>query len=137
MLEEYGLKLDDTLLVDAEKEPEKMGLYDDLIKNRNAKLIPGGAAQNTARGAQYMLGPDSVWYIGSVGDDEYSKLLREKCAEQGTSLTKTEYDFTACCFLAVFTNTSSSSSDVSKTNTRQACTSNTTSTAPLPANAVS
>jgi len=83
MLEEYGLKLDDTLLVDAEKEPEKMGLYDDLIKNRNAKLIPGGAAQNTARGAQYMLGPDSVWYIGSVGDDEYSKLLREKCAEQG------------------------------------------------------
>lgn len=83
MLQKYGLKLDDTLLVDAEKEPEKMGLYDDLINNRNAKLIPGGAAQNTARGAQYMLAPDSVWYIGSVGDDSYSKLLREKCAEQG------------------------------------------------------
>jgi adenosine kinase len=60
-----------------------MGLYDDLINNHNAKLIPGGAAQNTARGAQYMLPPSSVWYIGSVGDDSYSKLLREKCAEQG------------------------------------------------------
>lgn len=83
LLQKYGLKLNDTLLVDAEKEPEKMGLYDDLIHNRSAKLIPGGAAQNTARGAQYMLPPDSVWYIGSVGDDAYSKVLREKCAEQG------------------------------------------------------
>lgn len=83
MLKQYGLKLDDTLLVDAEKEPEKMGIYQDLIQNRSAKLIPGGAAQNTARGAQYMLPPSSVWYIGSVGDDEYSKTLREKCAEQG------------------------------------------------------
>lgn len=28
-----------------------MGLYEDLIQNFDAKLIPGGAAQNTARGA--------------------------------------------------------------------------------------
>ena len=28
-----------------------MGLYEDLLQNRNAKLIAGGAAQNTARGA--------------------------------------------------------------------------------------
>lgn len=79
MLEQYGLKLDDTLLA----EPHQMGLYEDLIKNRNAKLIPGGAAQNTARGAQYMLPPDSVWYIGCVGDDEYANILRQKCKEQG------------------------------------------------------
>jgi len=79
MLQQYGLKLDDTLLA----EPHQMDLYDDLIKNHDAKLIPGGAAQNTARGAQYMLPPDSVWYIGCVGDDEYARILREKCAEQG------------------------------------------------------
>lgn len=29
-----------------------MGLYEDLIQNHDAKLIAGGAAQNTARGAQ-------------------------------------------------------------------------------------
>ncbi len=81
MLQQYGLKLDDTLLA----EPHQMDLYDDLIKNHDAKLIPGGAAQNTARGAQYMLPPDSVWYIGCVGDDEYARILREKCAEQGAS----------------------------------------------------
>lgn len=32
-----------------------MGLYDDLIQNHDAKLIAGGAAQNTARGAQVRL----------------------------------------------------------------------------------
>ena len=79
MLKKYGLKLDDTLLA----EDHQMGLYDDLIQNRDAKLIPGGAAQNTARGAQYMLPADSVWYVGCVGDDEYAKILRQKCKEQG------------------------------------------------------
>jgi adenosine kinase len=79
MLEKYGLKLDDTLLA----EEHQMGIYDDLIQNHDAILIPGGAAQNTARGAQYMLPADSVWYIGCVGDDEYADILRKKCTEQG------------------------------------------------------
>ncbi len=82
MLQRYDLKLDDTLLTD-ESKPHQMALFDDLIKNHDAKLIPGGAAQNTARGAQYMLPPSSVWYIGCVGDDEYANILRQKCSEQG------------------------------------------------------
>lgn len=32
-----------------------MGLYDDLLDNYDAKLVAGGAAQNTARGAQVLL----------------------------------------------------------------------------------
>jgi adenosine kinase len=48
MLKKYGLKANDAILA----EKEHLGLYEDLIQNRNAKLIPGGAAQNTARGAQ-------------------------------------------------------------------------------------
>lgn len=79
MLEKYGLKINDTILA----EEKHMGIYEDLIKNRDAKLIPGGGAQNTARGAQYMLPPDSVWYIGCVGKDEYADTLRQKCKEQG------------------------------------------------------
>lgn len=47
MLEKYGLKPNDAILA----EEKHMGLYDDLINNRDAKLIAGGAAQNTARGA--------------------------------------------------------------------------------------
>ena len=48
MLEKYGLKANDAILA----EEKHMGIYEDLLQNRNAKLIAGGAAQNTARGAQ-------------------------------------------------------------------------------------
>lgn len=46
MLDKYGLKANDAILA----EDEHMGLYDELAQ-RDAKLIAGGAAQNTARGA--------------------------------------------------------------------------------------
>lgn len=48
MLQQYGLKPNDAILA----EEKHMGLYEDLLQNRDAKLIAGGAAQNTARGAQ-------------------------------------------------------------------------------------
>jgi hypothetical protein len=51
LLEKYGLKANDAILA----EEKHLGLYDDLIKNFDAKLIAGGAAQNTARGAQVRL----------------------------------------------------------------------------------
>jgi hypothetical protein len=47
LLEKYGLKPNDAILA----EDKHMGIYEDLLA-RDAKLIPGGAAQNTARGAQ-------------------------------------------------------------------------------------
>lgn len=48
LLQKYGLKANDSILA----EEKHMGLYDELINNYDAKLIAGGAAQNTARGAQ-------------------------------------------------------------------------------------
>jgi adenosine kinase len=33
-------------------EQQHMTLYEELMQNRKAKLLAGGAAQNTARGAQ-------------------------------------------------------------------------------------
>lgn len=48
LLEKYGVKANDAILA----EEHHMGLYEDLIQNHDAKLIAGGAAQNTARGAQ-------------------------------------------------------------------------------------
>lgn len=48
LLEKYGLKANDAILA----EEKHMGLYEDLMQNYDAKLIAGGAAQNTARGAQ-------------------------------------------------------------------------------------
>jgi adenosine kinase len=69
-------------------EEKHMGLYDDLIKNYNAKLIAGGAAQNTARGAQYILPEDSTIYIGCIGRDQYGETLKDICTKAGV---RTEY----------------------------------------------
>lgn len=51
LLEKYGLKENDAILA----EEKHMGLFEDLLQNYDAKLIAGGAAQNTARGAQVCL----------------------------------------------------------------------------------
>jgi adenosine kinase len=48
LLEKYGFKANDAILA----EEKHLGLYEDLLNNYDAKLIAGGAAQNTARGAQ-------------------------------------------------------------------------------------
>jgi adenosine kinase len=47
LLQKYGLKSNDAILA----EDKHLGIFEDLLK-RNASLIAGGAAQNTARGAQ-------------------------------------------------------------------------------------
>jgi len=60
-----------------------MGLFEDLLQNHNAKVIAGGAAQNTARGAQYILPPKSVVFVGCVGKDKYGKILEDLCTEAG------------------------------------------------------
>ncbi|KAF2660110.1 Ribokinase-like protein [Lophiostoma macrostomum CBS 122681] len=84
LLEKYGLKANDAILA----ESQHLGLYDDLIQNYNAKLIAGGAAQNTARGAQYILPEDSTVYIGCIGKDQYGETLKDICAKAGV---RTEY----------------------------------------------
>lgn len=78
MLQKYSLKPNDAILA----EESHMPLYDDLLSRKHA-LIAGGAAQNTARGAQYILPADSVLYIGCVGQDEYAEKLRSACAAAG------------------------------------------------------
>ena len=48
MLRKYDIKANDAILA----EDKHMGIFEDLLQNHNAKLIAGGAAQNSARGAQ-------------------------------------------------------------------------------------
>ncbi|KAF2749572.1 Ribokinase-like protein [Sporormia fimetaria CBS 119925] len=86
LLEKYGLKANDAILA----EEKHMGLYEDLMQNYDAKLIAGGAAQNTARGAQYILPEDSTVYIGCIGKDKYGDILKDICAKAGV---RTEYRY--------------------------------------------
>jgi adenosine kinase len=79
LLNKYGLKANDAILAEAKHQ----GIYEDLLNNYDAKLIAGGAAQNTARGAQYMLPPNSVVYLGGVGDDKYAAILHDAVKKAG------------------------------------------------------
>ncbi|KAK2064231.1 pfkB family carbohydrate kinase [Colletotrichum caudatum] len=79
LLQKYGLKPNDAILA----EEKHLGIYEDLLNNYDAKLIAGGAAQNTARGAQYILPPNSVVYIGGVGDDKYAAILHDAVKTAG------------------------------------------------------
>ncbi|KAK0722342.1 Ribokinase-like protein [Lasiosphaeria miniovina] len=79
LLDKYGLKANDAILA----EETHQGLFEDLLNNYDAKLIAGGAAQNTARGAQYILSPNSVVYLGGVGDDKYAAILHDAVKQAG------------------------------------------------------
>ncbi|KAI1213120.1 Ribokinase-like protein [Annulohypoxylon truncatum] len=79
LLKKYNLKDNDAILA----SPEHIPIYDDLLENFDAKLIAGGAAQNTARGAQYILPPNSVVYFGGVGNDKYADILRDAVKQVG------------------------------------------------------
>ncbi|PNS18254.1 Adenosine kinase [Sphaceloma murrayae] len=79
LLDKYGLKNNDAILASDNHKP----IYEELLSKYNAKIIPGGAAQNTARGAQYILPPSSVVYFGAVGKDQYAEMLLKACKEAG------------------------------------------------------
>lgn len=79
LLEKYNLKANDAILA----EEKHLGIYEDLLNNYSAILIAGGGAQNTARGAQYMLPPNSVVYLGGVGDDKYAAILHDAVKTAG------------------------------------------------------
>lgn len=70
-LKKYDLKADDAILVDEKHMP----IYGEVLEMPGRVLIAGGAAQNTARGAAFLLPKDSVAYFGSVGKDVYSEKL--------------------------------------------------------------
>lgn len=78
-LAKYDLKADDAILV----EEKHMPIFDEVLKMDGLKLLAGGAAQNAARAAQYILPADSVVYFGSTGRDVYCDKLNDANAQYG------------------------------------------------------
>lgn len=85
-LAKYELKANDAILIEEKHKP----IFKECLANPTVKTIAGGAAQNAARGAQYILPENSVVYFGSVGKDEYSDLLLKANEEAGV---KTLYQY--------------------------------------------
>lgn len=97
-LEKYDLKANDAILV----EEKHMPIYGELLERDDLVLVAGGAAQNTARGAQYILPKDSVVYFGSVGNDVYAEKLNQANAQYGLKTqyqVQTEYATGKCAAL--------------------------------------
>ncbi|CAZ81449.1 unnamed protein product [Tuber melanosporum] len=83
LLEKYGLKPDDAILA----EEKHLPIYEEITTKYTPKYLAGGAAQNSARGAQYMLPPKSVVYLGCAGQDTFGEALTSVCLKEGV-LTK-------------------------------------------------
>lgn len=60
-----------------------MSIYDEIVKNYKVTYVAGGASQNAARGAAYVLPPNSVVYTGCVGDDNLAEQLRAANKREG------------------------------------------------------
>ncbi|VDC06714.1 unnamed protein product [Peniophora sp. CBMAI 1063] len=79
LLEKYELKANDAILAEDKHAP----IYDEVVKDYQVAYLAGGAAQNAARGAAYVLPEGSVVYTGCVGDDELAEQLKAANKREG------------------------------------------------------
>jgi len=78
-LEKYKLKANDAILA----TPTHAPIYDELALEYKVNYVAGGAAQNAARGAAYILPAGSVVYTGCVGDDDLAEQLKAANKREG------------------------------------------------------
>lgn len=79
LLARYGLRPDDAIIAG----PEHGGLFADLLAGYPVAYSAGGAGQNTARAAQFLLPPGSTVYIGCIGTDANGRILEQAAAADG------------------------------------------------------
>ncbi|GAA5988807.1 hypothetical protein JCM11641_004859 [Rhodosporidiobolus odoratus] len=79
LLSKYNLKANDAVLA----EGKQSEIYEDLQKNYQVHYVAGGAAQNAARAAQYVLPDNSTAYLGAVGSDSLADQLRAANDKEG------------------------------------------------------
>jgi len=79
LLEKYSLNANDAILA----EPKHTPLYDELVNEHEITYVAGGAAQNAARGAAYVLPQHSVVFTGCVGDDDLAEQLKAANKREG------------------------------------------------------
>ncbi|KAI9190727.1 Ribokinase-like protein [Polychytrium aggregatum] len=83
-LSKYDLLANNAILAEDKHKP----LYAEFVGSYPVEYGAGGAAQNSLRGAQWLLPKNSTVYIGCVGKDAQGALLKEAAAKDGL---RTEY----------------------------------------------
>ncbi|KAG8219297.1 Ribokinase-like protein [Butyriboletus roseoflavus] len=79
LLKKYDLQANNAILAEEKHQP----IYEEIVKNYPVTYVAGGASQNAARGAAYVLPPGSVVYTGCVGDDDLAEQLRAANKREG------------------------------------------------------
>jgi len=79
LLKKYDLEANNAILAEEKHHP----IYEEIVKNYPVTYVAGGASQNAARGAAYVLPPKSVVYAGCVGDDDLAEQLRAANKREG------------------------------------------------------
>eukprot|EP01110_Echinostelium_bisporum_P006636 TRINITY_DN26362_c0_g1_i1.p1 TRINITY_DN26362_c0_g1~~TRINITY_DN26362_c0_g1_i1.p1 ORF type:complete len:355 (+),score=175.91 TRINITY_DN26362_c0_g1_i1:41-1066(+) len=67
-------------------EEKHLPIYDEIVKTYKVEYVAGGAAQNSARVAQWLLGPgrkNFTCYTGCIGNDDNGKVLRTATESSG------------------------------------------------------
>lgn len=80
LLDKYKLRSNDAILA----SECHLTLYDELTSKYSPEFIAGGATQNSIRVAQWMLSSHNqgaTTFMGSIGNDEHGRILKE-CAER-------------------------------------------------------
>jgi len=89
LLKKYNLKSNDAILADEAQQK----IYGELQSGGfKTESVAGGAGQNAARFAQYVLPPNSTAYIGCVGKDALARQLREANDQEGLKSYYMEVD---------------------------------------------
>ena len=83
-LKKYNLKENDAILASEQHIP----IYPELAALKDTQYIPGGAAQNSLRGAQKFLPAGSTAYLGCIGKDTFGETLTKIANKEGV---KTAY----------------------------------------------
>ena len=80
-LKKYNLKENDQILADDSHVP----IYAELANMKSTVYVPGGAAQNTMRGAQRLLPPGTTSYIGCIGKDVFGEEMAKFAKKDGVN----------------------------------------------------
>jgi adenosine kinase len=77
--------------------------YQELISKYQVTYVAGGATQNSIRGAQWLLPPNSTAYIGCVGTDHFAQKLEEAAKGDGVHVQymKTDELATGTCAVLI------------------------------------
>ncbi|KAF8574324.1 Ribokinase-like protein [Ramaria rubella] len=79
LLKKYNLKANDAILAEEAHAP----IYEEITTKHKVTYVAGGAGQNAARAAAYVLPPKSVVYAGAVGEDNLADQLRAANVKEG------------------------------------------------------